>query len=161
MKNIIYQEYCPTEKELNKIKEELKFDKIATTIASIVFSSMVLYSIFAFLKNETFSIIFSAIVFILLSLFVGLAIWLAKDAYKKCNLNLNEVQFTSGFILNTWSESSGGERKSRNYYAKIELSNNNILERVQINSTLYGYANNNVVLAIKDDEILCVILKEI
>lgn len=162
MKIYNYQSYCPTQKEIEGIKENLRANKIAALIASIVFGSMVLYTIFAFLKNESFSIVFSIIVFILLGFFVGLAVWLAKDAWDKCNLNLDEVQFTSGYILNTWSETIGtGKNRSRNYYAKIELNNDLVLERVLISSALYGYANNNVVIAIKDNEILCIVLKEV
>lgn len=75
---------------------------------------------------------------------------------------MNELSFSSGFMLKTWVENSessnGGKIK---YYANIELDNKHVLDKVEISYELWGYVLSPVVLTIRNDEIICVTLRDV
>lgn len=162
MENIDFPNYKPTQYELNKISSELRKDKIASIVFAIIWNIVVFFTINALVKSFDVSNPASFIAIAALLIFVISGIYLILATIKKIQINLNELSFSSGFILKTWVEENGTSNNRRiEYYADIELDNKYVLNRVEINYDLWAYRLSPVVLTLKDKEIICVTLREV
>lgn len=163
LKNVTFSNYKPTSNEIKKISKELQEDKIASIIFAIIWNIVVLITITTLVKSFDIANPSSFIAIIVLVIFVISGIYLIFDAIKKIRINLNELSFSSGFILKTWVESSGNcsNNMKIKYYANIELENKHILNKVEIDYELWGYVLSPVVLTIRNDEIICVTLRDV